>query len=221
MDFLKEILGEELFAQFKEKVDAYNGDEAHAGSQVKLANLTGGEYVGKGKYDALQEVIAGKDTELESAKKLIEELKKSSKGNEDMQGRIAEYEQENARLQEELAKTRLMSAVKVELLSERAVDIDYLTFKLSEKLSEKGETLELDESGHIKGWDEHLAGLKTQFPAMFESAKSVEDKKIEERKLGGDAGTGVITKADILKKSYAERVALYESNPDAYNEAMS
>ncbi len=49
MEFLKEILGEELYKQFEEKINAYNGNEANKDKQVKLANLSSGEYVGKGK----------------------------------------------------------------------------------------------------------------------------------------------------------------------------
>ena len=45
MEFLKAILGEELFSQFAEKLNAYNGDEANKDKQIKLANLGGGEYV--------------------------------------------------------------------------------------------------------------------------------------------------------------------------------
>ena len=103
MDFLKEILGEELFAQVKEKIDAHNGDEANKDKQIKIGNLGSGEYVGKGKYDALQEAMTGKNTEITNANNLIAELKKASKGNEDMQKKFTEYEAENAKLQAELA----------------------------------------------------------------------------------------------------------------------
>ena len=58
------------------------------------------------------------------------------------------------------------------MLSEKAVDVDYLTFKLNEKLNEKGQKLELDENDEIKGWDDAIAGLKTQFPKMFETASN-------------------------------------------------
>ena len=47
MEFLKEILGEELYAQFAEKLNAYNGDAANKDKQIKLANLGGGEYEGQ------------------------------------------------------------------------------------------------------------------------------------------------------------------------------
>ena len=169
MDFLKTILGEELFNQFKSKIDAYNGDEANKDKQIKLGNLATGEYVGKGKYDALQDAFSGKETELTSANELIAQLKKDTKGNEELQGKITGYETQVQQLQEQLAETKMKSAIKVALLSEKAVDVDYLTFKLNEKLKEKGETLELDENDNIKGWGDRLNGLKTQFPNMFES----------------------------------------------------
>lgn len=169
MEFLKEILGEELFKQIENAINAYNGSEANKGKEIKIANLNSGEYVSKLKFDALQAALDGKDTELTSANDLIAKLKKDTKGNEDLQGKIANYEADNQKLQEQLQETKLKSAIKVALLSEKAVDVDYLTFKLNEKLKEKGETLELDENDTIKGWDSHLEGLKTQFPNMFES----------------------------------------------------
>lgn len=220
MDFLKEILGDDLFGQVKEKINAFNGDEANKDKQIKLANLAGGEYVGKGKFDSLQEALNSKDSELANANNLIAELKKASKGNEDLQGRFTEYEQENARLQAELQATKVRSALKVALLSEHAVDIDYLTFKLNEKLKDKGQALELDENDNIKGCDDLISGLKIQFPAQFVAPANQGGTKIEERKLDKEGGASGITKSDILKKPYAERVALYESNPEAYNEAM-
>lgn len=207
MEFLKDILGEDLFNQVVEKVEAHNGDEANKDNQIKLANLAKGDYVSKGKFDSLQEALTGKDSELLKANGLIDELKKASKGNEDLQSKFAQYEAENAQLQAQLQATRIQSAIKVALLSEKAVDVDYLTFKLNEKLKEKGESLEVDENDNIKGWDDKLAGLKTQFPNMFVSA-SEEGKKIIEKKLPeGDGGEGGApqTMADALKEHYEQK----------------
>lgn len=190
MEFLKAVLGEEFYKQFVEKINAYNGDEANKDKQIKLGNLASGEYVGKGKFDALQEALNGKDTELTSANDLIAQLKKDTKGNEDLQGKITQYEKDNAQLQAELQETKLRSAIKVALLSEKAVDVDYLTFKLNEKLKEKGETLELDENDNIKGWSDKLSDLKTQFPTMFESGTNGGDgyKPLGDGKIPGTEG---------------------------------
>lgn len=164
------------------------------------------------RYGKLKNEHESKLNELVEANNLIAELKKSNKGNEDLQGKITNYENQVTQLQEELQKTKLDSAIKVALLSEKAADVDYLTFKLKEK----GE-LELDENDKIKGWNDKIAALKTQFPTQFENSGS---KKIEENKLDRtDDGTG-FTKADLLKKPYSERIKIYNENPDAYNEVM-
>lgn len=188
MEFLKEILGEALFAQFEEKINAYNGNEANKDRQIEIGNLGSGEYVGKGEYDALQAVLDGKETELKTANGLIEDLKKGTKGDEGLQKKIIGYETEVADLQKQLQETKLKSAIKVALLSEKAVDVDYLTFKLNEKMNEKGETLELCENGNIKGWDALKDGLKVQFPNMFESASGGKLKVLGDNRLPDNEG---------------------------------
>jgi len=205
MEFLKEILGEELYSQLVEKINAHNGNEANKDKQVKIGNLGTGEYVGKGKYEALQELVNGKETELKSANDLIAELKKGTKGNEELQKKIGDYDVQVAQLQEQLKETKIKSAIKVALLSEKAVDVDYLTFKLNEKLKEKGETLELDENDNIKGWEERLSGLKTQFPTMFEGKGKEGYQVLGDNRLpasDGDRKTEPNSLAEALKMEY-------------------
>lgn len=218
MDFLKEILGEELFAQVKEKIDVHNGDEANKDKQIKIGNLGSGEYVGKGKYDALQEAMTGKDTEITNANNLIAELKKASKGNEDMQKKFTEYEAENAKLQAELAETKMKAALKVALMTGGAVDVDYLAFKLKEKLKEKGEALEVDENDNIKGWTDKLSSLKVQFPTMFRSASSEGDKKILENKLQHGTNEQTVTKEQFQKMGIEERSKFKAENESLYKQ---
>ena len=155
---LEELLGADLYAQVKAKLDEVNANEPDKLKHVRYADLSEGEYVGKGKYDSeiekLNNIISGKDKELTTANDLIVQLKKGTKGNEELQGKITTYETQVSDLQKQLAETKMKSAIKVALLSEKAVYVDYLTFKLNEKLKEKGETLELDENDNIKGWNE-------------------------------------------------------------------
>jgi hypothetical protein len=220
MDFLKEILGDELFAQIAEKINAHNGNEANKDKQIKIGNLGTGEYVSKGKHDALQALFDGQKAELDTANGLIAELKKGTKGNEELQGKINGYETQVATLQKQLHETKVNSALKVALLSEKALDIDYLTFKLNEKLRAEGKTLELDENENIKGWDDLLSGLKTQLPTQFESAatqREIQEHRLPESKSNG----GGITRSDFLRKPYAERAAFAAENPDAYKNIMN
>lgn len=200
MEFLKEILGEELYAQIAEKLNAYNGDEANKDKQIKLANLGSGEYVGKGKYDALQALLDGKTAELDTANGLIADLKKGTKGNGELQGKITTYEGQIQQLQEQLEKTKLDNAIQLALRDAKAVDPDYLAYKLHEKYS--ADELKLDENGKIAGIDDKLAGLKTQFPTQFESAgkKKVDPFRLPEEQGGG--GNEPNSLEDALKLAY-------------------
>ena len=164
------------------------------------------------RYGKLKTDFDGKTRELAEANSLIAELKKSNEGNEDMQDKITAYETQVGELQQELQQTKLDAAIKVALLSEKAMDVDYMTFKLKEK----GE-LQLDENDHIKDWENKITALKTQFPNQFENSGS---KRVEEHKLDRTDEHSGYTKSDILKKSYAERMKIYEENPEAYAEAM-
>lgn len=225
MDFLKSILGDELFSQVESKLNEHNGNEANQNNQIKLANLGGGDYVSKGKHDSeierLNTLLSGKSTELDTANGLIEQLKKGTKGNEDLQNKITGYETQVATLQQQLQETRIKAAVKVALLSEKALDIDYLTFKLEEKLKEQGKNLELDENDNIKGWDELKSDMKTQFPTQFESVTgNGKGQVIEENHLPDPSKSTGLTKAELLKKPYAERQKFFDENPEAYNQIM-
>ena len=226
MEFLKEILGDELFKQIEEKINAHNGNEANKEKQIKLANLESGEYVGKGKHDSelekLNQLLSSKTSELDTANNLISDLKKNNKGNEELQGKITGYESQVEGLQKQLQETKIKSALKVALLSEKAMDIDYLTFKVNEKLQEQGKALELDENDNIKGWDDVISGLKTQFPTQFETGSSgLKGQIIEPNKLQKPDKKDGLTRADLLKKPYAERQQFYNENPEAYKEIMN
>lgn len=172
MDFLKEILGEALFAQVAEKINAHNGNEANKDRLIKIGNLGSGDYTSTAKYNAdidrYKAELSSKEQELLAANGLIEEAKKSAKGNEALQGKITEYESTITQLQEQLKQTQLDSEIKVALLAAKATDIDYLTYKLKSGDSKP----EMGEDGKIKGIDDMIKGLKTQFPNQFEKAGS-------------------------------------------------
>ena len=217
MEFLKKLLGDDLYSQLETKINEYNSTKTDKEKQIKQADIGSGNYVEKNEYEALNGQLNGKQTELETANALIEDLKKGNKSNDDLQSKISEYEAQVVDLRTQLEETKLKSAVKVALMSENAVDVDYLTFKLNES----GEAIELDENGNIKGWQDKISNLKTKFPKMFESGDSGGYKILGDNRLPNGGGETVLTRNDILKKPYAERAALYSENPDAYNEAMS
>lgn len=202
MEFLKELFGDSSLSydDFVKAINAHNGNEANKDKLIKLANLGTGEYVSRAKHDALQALLDGKTTELDTANGLISELQKGTKGNEELQGKITAYETQVSKLQDQLKQTQVDAELKVAMLAAgaKADDIDYLTFKLNSK----GEKLEVGEDGHIKGIDEMITGLKTQFPNQFESANG--GTVIEENKLPDSEkrDTEPQSLADALKMQY-------------------
>lgn len=145
---------------------------------------------------------------------LIEQLKKDNAGNEGLQQKITEYETKVQQLETELEQTKIESALKVALLEANVTDVDYLSFKIKEK----GE-VKLGDDGKIKGIDDTIAALKTQFPQHFASESK---KKIDENKLpGSDDGHDGLTKKDILSKPYSERLKIFQENPELFKETMN
>lgn len=165
------------------------------------------------RYGKLKGDHEGATKQLAEANALIEELKKSNQGNEGLQGKVSAYEAQVQQLQAELAQTRIDAALKVALLDSKALDIDYLTYKLKAK----GDEITLDDSGHIKGWDDKLAALKIQFPQQFEGGGK---KNIIENRLPEQEAHETLTKSEILKKPYAERQKIFEENPEGFRAAM-
>lgn len=143
---------------------------------------------------------------------LIEQMKKDNAGNEALQGKITEYETKMTAMKQELEQTKVDAALKVALLEAKVVDVDYITFKIKEK----GE-IKLGEDGKIKGIDETITAMKNRYPSQFLSESK---NKIDENKLPLSNDHNGMTKEEILKKPYAERMKFYQDNPDAYKEIM-
>lgn len=212
---LEELLGAELYAQVQARLDEVNGNEPDKLKHVRYADLSEGEYVGRGKHEALQAKFDSQSQELVTANELIAELKKGTKGNEELQGKISTYEGQIQQLQEQLQETKIKSAIKVALLSEKALDVDYLTFKLESKVKEEGKKLELDDADNIKGWKDLLSGLKTQFPNQFETEGK---KKYLDGRLPPVDGDGTVTLEQFRKMGVEERSKFKAENETLYNQ---
>lgn len=200
LEFLKAILGEELFKQFEEKLNAYNEDDANKDKLLKLVNLNDGGYVSTDKYTNLESDFNSNKGELEKANGLIEELKKASGKDEGMQQKITDFETEVATLKEENTTLKTENALKFALKDAGAVDVDYLLFKAKEK----GE-IKLGDDGKVKGIDELITGLKTQMPKQFETKQQT---KVDPIKLPDDPdptpNNETPTLAGALKAAYTE-----------------
>lgn len=197
---LEELLEEELYAKVKAAIDAANAKEPDKLKHVRYADLSEGNYISKEKYEALETDNGSISEQLKTAQDLIAELKKKTGGDEKLQGKITEYETTISALQKQLQQEKLDSAVKIALLEADCRDVDYITFKLKEK----GE-LSLDEAGKVKGLEDKLAALKTQFPEQFTSqgTKKVEENRLPESKVDRTAEPKDL--AEALKMEYENK----------------
>ena len=200
MEFLKTVLGQELFAQVEAKINEHNAAEQDESKHIKLANLGEGGYVSKDKHAALETEKNSIQKQLTTAQKLVEDYKKSSKDDDAAQQKITDYENKVTQLTAELEQTKLDSAIKIALLNAKASDVDYLMFKIKQDSKE----LKLDDKGEIKGLDDIISSLKTQLPAQFES-DSPSKKKIVENRLPDNSDDDKSEPQDLaeaIKQSY-------------------
>lgn len=173
------------------------------------------------RYPKMKTDYEGAVQERDAANATIAELKKAAKGQSDLQAIITNHEGTIQKLTAELQQAKVDAAIKVGLLSEKAVDVDYLTFKLNEKLKADGEALTLDDNGNIKGWNDKVEGLRTQFPNMFEAVNDggnpdgFEVVPLPLRK--GSGGNDAPTVDTFRSMTYEQRVAMKQKNEAQYN----
>lgn len=166
MEFLKEILGEDLFNQVKNKVSSYN-EKADKDKRVSIANVNGDEYVTKAKYSQLETDLNNTKTSLSTAQTTIEDLKKSNGSNADLQQKVSDYETKIANLEAtgkaEKAKMLKEIAIKDALYAEKAKHPELLIskFDLSKiTLDEKGENV-------VSGIEEQMKSNKETYKDLF------------------------------------------------------
>lgn len=166
MEFLKEILGEELYAQVAAKLE---GNDS-----VKLANLATGEYVSKSKY---VDELAVKD-------KRIQELADKIKNFEGVDVKQLQTDVKNWEIKynQDLESARLDSAIQLAIaksgtLSEKAL------MGLLDK-----DKIKFDKDGKLTGLDEQIEAIKKEDSFLFKAAEPDDPTKGEDVKLDGDHG---------------------------------
>ena len=165
------------------------------------------------RYGKLKTQNDSVNQQLTEANALIADMKKSTKGQEELQQKVAAYEQQITTLQAQLEETQIDADMHVALLAEgvKPDDIDYVMYKLKAKGK-----LERGEDGKIKDMDDKIAALKTQLPSQFTGEKK---KNILENRLPeNDPGDKAVTKEEFNRMGYNAKVELRQQNPDLYSQ---
>lgn len=207
MEFLKEILGEDLYSQVKEKVSSYN-EKADKDKRVSIANVNGDEYVTKATYDQLKTDLDNTKTSLNTANTTIADLKKSNKDDADLQAKIANYESEKANLEkvhkETTEKLIKESAIKDALYNEKAKHPELLLskFDLSKiLLDEKGEKV-------VSGIEEQMKSNKETYKDLFGETEQNGQQPYHYTPASGNSNqnTGATDFVGIIKENQVRKI---------------
>lgn len=129
MDFLKEILGEELYNQVSAAVNTYNEKLENKDKQVKLANLSGGQYVDKNKYETSVAEKENLEEQIKTLNKTIKSLKDSNSDNEELQKTITALQEDLKEQQAANENTIRTYGLREQLAKAGVLDPDYLIYK--------------------------------------------------------------------------------------------
>lgn len=182
MEFLKEVLDEELYKQVETAVTTHNAKPENKDKQMKLADLGSGQYVDKGKYDAAVAEKESLEGQIKTLNTTIGDLKKNNADNETLQTTIANLQGELKKQQtasEEIAKTY---ALKEQLTKQGVLDPDYLIYKAGGL-----EKFNFDKEGKPIGVEEAVKPYKED-AAMAHLFKQEQQKPPYNPKDGGTGG---------------------------------
>ena len=204
MEFLKDILGNDLYNQVETKVNSYN--ESNKDKQVKVANLSTGEYVSKSKYDALQTDLNNTKTSLDTANTTIADLKKNNGDNASLQTKIQEYETKILNLEnvnkENLSKLIKESAIKEALYAEKAKHPELLLskFDLSKiLLDEKGEKV-------VSGIEDQIKSNKETYKDLFGEVETKPAYRYVPQGGSGNPSSGATDFVGIIKENQSRKL---------------
>ena len=205
MDFLKDVLGEELFGQVTKVIKEHNEKPENKEKQVNIVNLAAGEYVGKGKYDTLSAEKTNLETQIKTLNTTIGELKKGNQDNAELQTKITNLENDLKNQQKENIKTLKNYALKEQLSKSGVLDPDYLIYKHGGI-----DKFNFDKENNPIGVDDVLKPYRED---MNMAHLFKQEDKQNYKPAGG--GTGPI-KNPFAKESYnmTEQAKLFKSNPE-------
>ncbi len=181
MEFLKEILGDELFAQVSAKLE---GNDA-----IQLANVADGSWIARDKYEQERQAGRGYQKQLGEANAQLQQALAAASGSDALRGQLAQLQQDLAARDEQLRAQRLEYRIRDAVRENRARNVDLVT-----RMIDATKVAEAD--GKLSGLDEQLEALKKSDGYLFADASAGSGGMDPHQEPGGaSAGNYTINQA--------------------------
>lgn len=107
------------------------------------------------------------ESKLEQANSTLDTLKKNNKDNEELQNELKTYKDKVKQLETEAVENAKKQVIKDALGNAKALDVDYLMYKLGE--------VETDKDGNLIDLDNKIKDLQSNYPKFFEAEPEPEN----------------------------------------------
>jgi|GEM_PF-765457 len=207
MEFLKEVIGDELYTQLESKL---KGND-----KIKLGNLASSAYIEKGTYDTEVATKQALEKQITSMESTVKELLKDAKGDK-LEEKIKNFQdsiqQEKVANQKAFKELQLQTAIKLAVAG-KVQDEDIVLSLL------KKDEIVLDDTGKIKsGLNEQLEDLQKSKSFLFvpESKNKLFGVTPADGSDKQEQGSGNIDPAVSLAKSIAGAIKSESSAENPY-----
>jgi hypothetical protein len=196
MEFLKGILGDDLYTQLETKLQGND--------KIKVGNIADGSYISKGVYDTELSSKKALEEQLTSTDTMLKDFFKDAKGEKleekikDFQGNL-KLERENQ--QKANKELQLQTAIKLATVG-KVQDVDILLGLINK------EEIILDDKGQIKsGLNEQLEDLQKSKSFLFvkEESNKPEFKGFSPAQSGGNQPNVELDELNLRLKEAREK----------------
>ena len=157
--------------------------------------------------------LEGSKAQLVEANKTITNLKKNNSDNDELQTKVKEYEDtmktQKSEYESKIKNLTLDTAINSLLTTNKAKHSDLLASKFDR------EKLVINADGTVTGLEEQFKGIKDTYKDLFEQTLGGNPPENPEDGSGGATG---VTKEQFTKMGYKEKVNLYNTNKELYDQ---
>lgn len=192
----------------KEILSKYTGEDGKFdldGATKEIRTEFPKNAVPKADFNEKAQKLKAVNEDLTAANELVEQLKASNSGNDDLQKQIDDYKKQLENVTAERLADRKNAAIELALTKAGAKNITAVKALL------KADELEMTDEG-VKGLEDKVAALKKDEGYLFQSNDPASEPKKKQFVAGGNTGGGEPPKEKSWKDSLVENIARTKNN---------